>query len=221
MICFCDIPITQTTFHEKKYGSYVIGFDKKTLLNAVSMIGSSTLNPVFYYNDNDVAMMLTQLVNKVAELNIEMTTPANDVFRLLGLFKPYQEYKKNDPDIYYNEREWRILLNNSNICNELKWQVIRDKCQALTKVKELNGQLYASDSWKIPVFYSKNNHSQFIKKLVTHIIVKNENEIQDAVNYILNEQNDLFGISCKDIDSEIRKLLITRITSMERIRKDY
>jgi hypothetical protein len=221
MICFCDIPITQTTFHEKRYGSYVIGFDKKTLLDAVSMIGWSTLNPVLYYNDNDVAMMLTQLVNKVDTSNNETTTPTNDGFRLFGLFKPYRGYGKDENYVYYNEREWRILLNYREICEELKWQVIRDKNQALTEVKKLNEKLHTSNHWKIPMSVQPQKLSQFIQKLVTHIIVRHESQIPSVAKYILNERNDLFGITAKKIDDETRKLLITRITSMERIRKDY
>ena len=46
MICFCDIPLLRTLEHRKKYGKYMVGFDKNFLIsnNLVS------LNPVHYLN---------------------------------------------------------------------------------------------------------------------------------------------------------------------------
>ena len=46
MICFCDIPLLRTLEHRRKYGNYMVGFDKEYLIQSNLLF----LNPVHYLN---------------------------------------------------------------------------------------------------------------------------------------------------------------------------
>ena len=57
-----------------------------------------------------------------------------------------------------------------------------------------------------------------LSKLITHIIVKDESQIESIVDYIMNESNKIFGYN---VSLDLRKRLISRVSSFQRLSKDY
>ena len=47
MICFCDIPLLRTKQHRKKYGNYMIGFNREALIKIINST-DYMLNPVSF-----------------------------------------------------------------------------------------------------------------------------------------------------------------------------
>ena len=59
---------------------------------------------------------------------------------------------------------------------------------------------------------------RYLSKLITHKIVKDESQVEKLVDYIMNDSNKIFGYS---VSSDLRKRLISRINSFERLATDY
>ena len=59
---------------------------------------------------------------------------------------------------------------------------------------------------------------RYLSKLITHIIVKKEAQVEKLVDYIMNESNKIFGYN---VSSDLRKRLISRVSSFQRLSKDY
>jgi hypothetical protein len=105
-ICFCDIPLSQTIEHMRKYGSYAIGLSKVWGLR-------HGITPVHYIPAKSPA------ATALAALR-ENRPPANEdelvgtLLRLYMLFKPYEGVFKrrglrSRKVRFYDEREWRWL----------------------------------------------------------------------------------------------------------------
>ena len=215
MICFCDIPITRAAVHSKKYGEYVFGFDRNTLLRLTSQVGSRSLNPLFYYNDWDAKFLITKVFNNLSSLE---SKEKEYISRFFGMFKPFSEEIDGKTYSYYDEREWR-LLSNDNMGWGKDWIKFTKTLKEGQKIaKECNANLYSKSNAVMGLNMPKSP-SIILAELVTHIIVKKECQISKVVNYILNEKNQIFYFNNVSLDT--RRLLASRVMSMERIKKDF
>ena len=213
MICFCDIPISRTLVHRKTYGNYAIGFNKEylrtKLLDTINPVNYVS-NPMYAYN---LAILKQNLDTKIQEnsnrllydkdFKSEVDKECKIIHSLLSYFKPYE---------YYDEREWRAILPEKN-----KWgsttatwfgnnSTIIEHIKAFRKITKATN-IYLSFT------------SGELANAISHVIVPKEDDINKFVEYILKEQNQIFG--CTKVSKEERIVLISKITSFERIENDY
>lgn len=235
MICFCDIPLMNTSKHRKEYGDYAIGFDKE---NRCLYLGISGIyiNPVFYVDASQLKsiakyfyeqMLLIEQTSKAEALsyikqvkeekiNIDETKLYNYVrpsinfthntTSLLGFIKPY----KMGNQCLYDEREWRAL---SLIPNDLEWHWNIMSEEFSSQKKEYNHRLHSSKN----AYLSNEIIGVLISDIITHIIVEKDSEIVELIDYIMSSKK-IFGGKIKLAQ---KKILISRITSFERISKDF
>lgn len=246
MVCFCDIPIMRASEHKQKYGNYAIGFDKDFL----SKLKNPILNPVWYMDSinvirlvshfgkmTDGAMdnilklisgcsknktLITQFENdgpdaifKNEELRIKLKQQLDTKFfakALLGYSKPYgYKNSKNKYICNYDEREWRAILHDG-IDEKTDWVWDLLECDFKSVKKSLNKRIetYKDGFITIP--------EDFQYQAITHIIVNEDIEIIPIIQRIM-ESSSLFGIH--NISDEERLILVSKVTSFERIEKDY
>lgn len=218
MVCFCDIPLLRADTHRIKYGKYCIGLDKDKVRMQLPSI-----NPVFYASSNWIQHSLEKIV-EVLPSDKKLRDYRNLVKQKTEGLETIQAVKcliYNNiipPDNYniipsvnlllsllktdfscYNEREWRIFFNED--CG-VKYNLTQndfDKCK-----DEYNKSLV-------------NSYSTFSSDVIKHIIVNKESEIPNAIKKI-NRFRTILG---KEISYEDKQLLISKITSFERIRQDF
>ncbi len=242
MVCFCDMPLLRTAEHAKKYGSYIIGLDKKFL----SYIYSPIINPVLYINSENAKQLVVDFAKKKANADREKTNLScsdevleiytkggmeavlsdktisqqldsftDDVFYsnfILGLTKPYGEIdSKGNYVCYYDEREWRAFL--SDRCDpdtNWIWGVTNDVHNQSVKSRNKGIENSGAGFITIP--------EGFLYSAITHIIVRKDIEIENLINTIMCAKT-IFGN--KDISEREKLLLVSKITSFERIALDY
>lgn len=236
MISFCDIPITRAKQHIEKYGKYMIGFDKtafskdfENLINPVIYVHSPNLKDAIinYGMENAKAYceLLQLITNKdsVSEF-VNRTShgllPSNQFIKkidpliekrflsnyLMGLVKPIED----KTHYYYDEREWRLFLPENAYNINWVWGITKEE-------HEQN-----RDSWNIKL---EEHEYGFIKipcdcydEYITHIVVSKERQVHALIEFIMRSDT-LFGY--KNDNAASRMKLISKITSFERIEKDF
>ena len=235
MISFCDIPITRAKQHIEKYGKYMIGFDKtafskdfENLINPVIYVHSPNLSDAItkfrkeqerfldkisiVLNDTDFLQELIEKKNRgmCIEDSIKSKTFPMIETRflsnfLLGLVKPI----KDETSYYYDEREWRLFLPDE--ARDVKWRYDITKeyyKQNRNKWNEdlENRKLFITIPWDC------------YDKYITHIVVSKERQVDRLIEFIMRSDT-LFGYKNDDVASRLK--LISKITSFERIEKDF
>lgn len=216
MVSFCDIPLLRSKIHSSNYGKFAIGIDK----NLAHEIYPS-LTPVQYRSAERHILALIEL-SMIYANSPNLSKQVIDSLKLIiGTTKPFTIKHKNKDVICYEEREWRVI-HSDNDTTKWGWNInIND----VEKEKELYNERLHSDSElsylsfivaKTPeeMFYVE----QYLPKLITHIIVKKDEDIPKIAEFILNEKNTIFGYN---LSKESRLMLISKLNSFERISKDY
>ena len=76
--------------------------------------------------------------------------------------------------------------------------------------------------WNEELSSNKENYitipKEFLGSIITHIVTHTEQEIPQLIEWIINSEM-LFG--CEEISMDERLLLVSRVTSFERISLDY
>jgi hypothetical protein len=246
MVCFCDIPLMRTIEHKHKFGNYAIGFDKDFLSDLYNPI----LNPVLYMNSNNVSDSVLHFSKMSKEANNEKWKSIveycnNPTFQaefekdgdnaiinnkqlieqqrglidntfyaktMLGYCKPY-DYK-NSKDKYicnYDEREWRAIIHDRvDDRTDWVWDVYKDDFKSNRKM--WNKGIETCEDGFITILEGFQYHA------ITHIIVKTDEEIRPIIQLIM-KYRFLFGEN--NISYEERLILVSKVTSFERIEKDY
>lgn len=221
MISFCDIPLLRAQEHAKYYGKYIIGIDKGYAEDLYSR-----LNPVLYVFSNRMDISLCDVsVSKDNFYNNGTHDYRQSVNHLIAYSKRYRGFDiyRNKETCYYNEREWRIVLEEGNGDYEAPWIWnidFKSKEEYKKYIGPYSKKLYSSKGayLKFIEFNEKSDENHFCN-FITHIVVKKEREIPGIIKYILNTKNKLFGH--ENISDDARKILISKITSFERIEKDF
>lgn len=213
MVSFCDIPLTRSKVHADKYGYYGVGIDRELARDIYP-----NLMPVQYVSSARYSIALSELsmlYSKSIDTNRQIE---NSIKLIIGNTKEYSTIYRGKDVLCYEEREWRVIHNDDN---ETPWGWgMKDK---RTK-KKYNERLHSNSDLSYLSFIviedeiSQKIVDENIDKLITHIIVKNENEIQEIAKFILNENNMFFGYN---LSLNSRLSLVSKINSFERISKDY
>ncbi len=214
MTCFCDIPLSQISDHAEKYGNYAIGLSKDWGIK-------NGINPILYTIPNTtLANSIKDLVDSLLDLPatssiVEAKNQLKSYQNLICLAcfsKNYEgrqfkngEYKGEKIN-FYNEKEWRYvptmkvmdtIMKKSKIAVAMPGNIFTNN----ETVKEWNKVL--REECNIP----------FTPNDIKYIIVKSEEEIVPMFEEVMR-------IKAQFSDEE-KKLLTTRIISMENIREDF
>lgn len=215
MICFCDIPLTRAKSHSDAYGKFIVGIDKDI---ALTVFGDN-LNPVMYRTSQTIGLALHDLsVIKATIDNVDgCYNYKRSLNQLIGNTKPYSGIIKGKDYCHYNEREWRILMPY-DYCDDAQWYWNISQEDWKNKKKEINSRLHSSE-YAYRGFTTDIDDEETFMKFITHIVVDTEANIPEIVEFILKEEQPLFGYP--KLSKRVRNLLVSKITSFERIEKDY
>lgn len=213
MVSFCDVPLTRAGIHASSYGKYIIGVDKEMARKLYR-----DLMPVQYVSSDRFGFALSDLsMLKCSELARTNPQVDDSINMILSSSKQYDITRKGKLVTCYNEREWRVVLPDRG---ETKWGW---KLEATESKEGYNKKLHSKDDAYLSFVMDdcKEAHEiieRYLSKLITHIIVKKEAQVEKLVDYIMNESNKIFGYN---VSSDLRKRLISRVSSFQRLSKDY
>lgn len=215
MICFCDIPLTRAKLHSDTYGKFIVGVDKDM---AITVFGDN-INPVMYRTSQTIGLALHDLsVIKATIDNVDgCYNYKRSLNQLIGNTKPYNGTVNRKDYCFYNEREWRILIP-FDYSEDTKWYWNLSEEEFAVKKDEINKILHSSE-YAYRGFTTDIDNEEDFMQFITHIVVDTEANIPELVEFILNEEQPLFGYP--KVSKRIRNFLVSRITSFERIEKDY
>lgn len=240
MVSFCDIPLSKTSRHARKYGAYCIGFNKEFLLTLYNPI----LNPLIYLESNNLIQSLNDLFSMQEKAYSQFM---NNLFSFASQ-PEIQEKEKNMSDeeskTYMNQildkmgveehstlkfsKQFILGLlkptySNKGYCyfDEREWRAffMDDQnspwiwdCESLSKEdkKSLNSHIETSDKGFITIPACWFN-------MINYIIVKKESQILPLIHFIKSAKN-LFGND--NLIEDQRLFLISRIISFERLNAD-
>lgn len=216
MICFCDIPLTRAKSHSNIYGKFIVGVDKDM---ALTVFGDN-INPVMYRTSQTIGLALHDL--SVVKAKVDDVDGCYNYKRslnqVIGNTKPYSgTFKGIENYCYYNEREWRILIPH-DYDEHTKWYWNLSEEEFAIKKGEINKTLHSSE-YAYRCFTSDIDDEESFMQFITHIVVDAEAHIPELVEFILNEEQPLFGYP--KLSKRLRNFLVSRITSFERIENDY
>lgn len=220
MICFCDIPLLRVQEHAECYGKYIIGIDK----NYAEALYQN-LNPVLYLSSNRMGLSLCDISTSKGNFQYERTYNYNQsVNHLIAYSKRYRGFDlyRNKEVCFYDEREWRIVMPNSGEIDELSWLwniEFKSNDEYKEYIRPYNEKLQSSETAYLRFIKFQEEDESHFGNFITHIVVSEDKEIPDLIKYILNTKNKLFGY--ENISENTRMTLISKITSFERIEKDF
>lgn len=198
MISFCDILLSSSTDHLKKYGKYGIGLSKKWAVK----IGT---NPVLYIDQNSLfANSLSNLLkDRRSKKNGLTAKQRQDILKIKAYAKNYSGHlKKNEVDDpnyrFYDEREWRFIPERSQM----------DKAPFSVSLNK-----YLEDKDK---YNKKLEHLrfEFSPDDISYIIVQKTSEIPEMINFLRENYSD--KCTARELD-----ILFSKICSTEQIIDDY
>lgn len=213
MVSFCDIPLTRSNVHAQKYGYYGVGIDRE-----LARYIYPQLMPVQYMSSerfrlalNEISVIFTESENINRQIN-------DSVKLIIGTTKVYSTLRKERDVLCYEEREWRVIHSDNGMT---KWGWgLKDR---RTK-KAYNDRLHSNPDLAYLSFIVVEDSEgariveENINKLITHILVQNETEIPEIAEFIMDENNSIFGYA---LPKKCRLQLISKLNSFERLSKDY
>lgn len=203
MSCFCDIPLSKITAHTDFYGGFGLGMTKEWGIR-------KGLNPIFYLSDNSIIPNLIQsFLLKTVPIDFWKSiqsekTNQNTIIQLMKFLKPLSgKMKVNGKEVTKNfdeECEWRYVpasYENNSFQNFL-----------LNFLANNNEELQNQNLSTKEVASLKFELSD-----IKYIFVPEDSNIPTIINKI----NTIFT----DCPDDERLLLLSRVISLETIRKDF
>lgn len=192
MVSFCDIPLTRTDEFTKRYGNHAIGLSKEWALK-------NQINPILYINNEEIITSLKFYKEYKSSLNANLN--------LFGFSKKYMGEHNKKGQCNYEENEWRYILKEEDGIT-WKW--------GETEYSTWRG---SEDKKPEPDTFLKARTLKFGIDDISYIIVEFEKQGLRIVDYIsklpsLRETDSVLG-------DEDKKLLYSKIISIERIRTDF
>ena len=225
MVSFCDIPLSHTQRHVDDYGRYAIGFDKKWGMR-------KNISPVHYIYEGSICARIIYDVHQslpgdafYVECGCMKFNPQTAIF-FYG--KPYRgQMRRKDRDTglivdkgevtFYDEREWRYVPFADQTI--MSGEEIPADIRAMLAEKE-----YAK--WdvldKATASLHKHYRLTFGAEDVKYLIVQNEDEIPDMVDFIYGElQRSGENTELRRCPHDEKKRLMARLISMRQIEQDF
>lgn len=213
MVSFCDIPLTRAEVHSSHYGKYIVGIDKDLARNVYR-----NMMPVQYMAGERFRMALSELsMFKCSELAKNEPQVDDSINIILSSTKMYEIYHQGNFVKCYNEREWRVVLPDRD---NHRWGWILHDGESK---EAYNKKLHQQDDIFLSFMVDDDDNShkiieETLPRFITHIVVDKESEVGHIVDYILDQSNSIFGYK---LSLELRKLLVSKISSFERLSDDY
>ena len=228
MVSFCDIPLSKTGLFVKRYGQYAIGLTKRWAEN-------KRINPILYAKDVNILVSLgfyksierhyLDILKEHGgnEKQVSIDLKARSFPQLVAFFnrinahsanqsihgmtkKYYGEYD-GQPQINYEENEWRYLIEDTEdtpwFWNKAKYDEWRGDRDSTLKPG--------------PSEFLIRKKLKFTAHDIAFIIVSKEEEISDMVSFI----SGISRIADTEISDGDKLILCTRIISLERIQRDF
>lgn len=224
MVCFCDIPLSRISNHLDDYGYYGIGLTKewgiKNGINPIHYIQEKTLAHTNLTNLEEALVNIIDEINRIDNylefrhrdkninrLKAEISSKAFKCFwEFAGYLKIYKGINNKNihkEKIFYDEREWRFIPNIiDDDIDGYTYRLIGKDCLDEAKKSALNETL------------SKKSPLKFEAKDIKYIILKDNNEITDFMNYIDALPNERF-------EEEEKNILKTKIITVNNIIEDF
>lgn len=251
MISFCDIPISDSVEHAQKYGSYAVGLTKESLLeskpicNLISpvhyYISPYPIKPAFQelddirrmqkkLSENYTSAIKEQIKSMEGGNYIRVDGIPNEVVQeglrckkhiqqnleatcfAIGLLKPHTSYRKRKDEeesvkqVNYDECEWRIIAPEI-------WDIDKGTEQSwLWSEKEY--EKWRGDGVKP---FMGDSKVTFSVDCISYIVVETEQEIPAFIQQL----GELDALCEEPLSQEQKSLLISKVISFERIKKDF
>lgn len=203
MSCFCDIPLSKITAHTDLYGSFGLGMTKEWGIR-------KGLNPIFYLSDNSIIpnlirnFILKNIPADAINLLFSSELSPNTTLQLMKFLKPLRgRMKANGKEVTKNfdeECEWRYAPasdENNRFPNFL-----------LNILSGSNEELLNSNA-----ITKKLASLKFEPSDIKYIFVPEDSHIP----VIINKINEIF----KDYPADERLILLSKVISLDTIKKDF
>lgn len=231
-VCLCDIPITMADLFLERYGKYAIAFSKQWGIK-------KGCNPVQYVSNERIIIGAAFRDEEMREINKSVTELLTIKGLAFNFDKFFKSLQRNDANMYalgflkkyygddyqkgyinYNENEWRYIIEDDAI-NGVKWlqgeeEYLKWRGQN-NYISKKTGKLVKVRKKPEPTQKMKAEALVFEPSDINHIIVFNESEIPDIIEGI----NGLKAIGEHVLDGAEKAILISKISSFERIKMDY
>lgn len=148
----------------------------------------------------------------------------NSINCLLSISKPYEGFDLDGKKVcYYDEQEWRIFIVDEEAeATNWIWNLESNSADEIKKRIALqNKTLHESKYAYLPI--TEKCQIELLSALITHIVVKKESQIPDLVNMLLHAEK-VFGVNLQNrnkMHDKFKSLLISRVSSFERIENDF
>lgn len=188
MVCFCDIPLSKISAHTDFYGSYGVGL-KRDWGNACG------LSPVIYASPKSQIIDLARsLTRRMMFIDIDNEQSEEDLNNLLSLLKPVSGTMLKDGENefreFYQENEWRFVPKTRYAIPGKEFEKLRNNANTTMLDHKLRFKL--SD--------------------IQYIFVKNESEIPELAEFILEEFSSEGNASIN--------ILISKIVALDTLMSD-
>lgn len=199
MVSFCDIPLGRTHEHVSRYGHFAIGL-------ATEYGERNNINPVFYVNNEHFMNLILERDDKGnVDVSQFISSPVSGLYK-----KCYGEYDEKEIS-NYSENEWRYIVAQSD---DLHWHKSKEEYVEWRKTG-------IGKNKPNPI----NNLVLYNKRLIfelsdiNYLIVEKEKNVSELIDYIYRMR--FIGGSAVQLSQKDKLYLISRIRSIESIRRDY
>jgi hypothetical protein len=209
MVCFCDIPLSQSMNHRKTYGNYGIGLSKEWGKN-------NKVSPVLYAHQNsaitDTILRMWIEVNKSKKLS-EQQDDGNSINGFYDYIYGVYCFTKPCDGRRWMNRDKRYSEETVTFCDEREWRFV-PMCENRFEYGLSKKEIFdCPEQSYVKYELEKLSVLHFKPSDIKYIIVSNDDEI---VSIITEIEKIMDGYSQADI-----KLLSSKLISAEQIDEDF
>lgn len=205
MVCFCDIHLNRLVPHMKNYGRYGIGLNKTWGIQ-------NGIQPIHYINTasvlrSDFSLVFHKALNLTSEELASTSTYNNYLLTNLLFMKPLNGKMMRDgvylEKNFHDEREWRFVPNLNIAATELPFVIPQEQLNPKAYYSYSEGIATRSEFW-----------INFEYKDIKYLVVEDENDREDIINFIISEPQ---------IDASIieRQILVSKILVFNELKEDW